>query len=133
MPSLLVGRGTSKYFTSAEIGARIITNDYLPQFIINAQLGKKFLESERLLLILGFNALAPIGEASVEDNFKLDGNAIYTGLYQNEQAYYAWNVKAGYYFTEKISSWISFSGGTASNVGLSPGITFSLGYNLKKQ
>ena len=132
MPSILIGRGTSKYFTSAEFGTRSITNDYLPQLIINAQLGKKLLKSGKLLLILGFSSLAPIGEATVEQNFKLDGNAIYTGLYQNEQSYYAWNVKVGYYLTDKISSWVSFSGGTARNVGLSPGVNISIGYNLKK-
>lgn len=132
-PSILLGRGTSKYFTSAEAGARIISNGYSPQFIFNAQLGKKFLKSEKLLLILGMNILAPLGEASVIDNFELDGNASYTGLYLNEQSYYAWNVKVGYYFTKKISSWVSLGGGTAKNVGLSPGISLSVGYNLKKQ
>ena len=129
-PFILAGIGTDRFFASAETGVSFLTNAYLPRFIFNAQWGKHLLENKKLLFILGLSSSTALGKPSAEDLLKLDGNALFTGLYVNEQSYYALNLKFGYAFFQNGIIWISAAGGAAKNIGQNVVYNLSFGYNL---
>ena len=116
-PTLLAGIGTNKFFASAETGVKFLSDDYLSKFIFNAQIGKEFLKSKNLLLILGFNTYYSLGTASDIENLALDKNATFTGLYLNDQSYNTVNLKLGYKLGDNFVTWLSVGGGPAKNVG----------------
>ena len=129
-PIILAGIGKDNFFASAEVGLNYLSNDYLPRFLFNAQIGKPFGKSKRLIGIFGITSSTSLGEATIEENLKINGNSSYTWLYQNEQTYYAINLKLGYKFSKKWSIWLSSGGGTAKNLGRGAVYTIALGYNL---
>lgn len=132
-PSFLLGKGTAKYFSSIEAGVKIFNNDFPAQLQVDFQLGKKFLKSKKLFLILGLNSVTMLGgERTAQEVAEQDGNSIYTGLYLSNTEYYTWNFKAGYKLPKNFYLWASMGGGTAKNVGLAPVLTFSLGYGLNE-
>ena len=131
-PTLLAGIGTDKFFASAETGVKILSDDFLPKFLFNAQIGKEFLNSKKLIIILGFNTYYSIGTASVAKNEILDGNAEFTALYLNDQSYATGNLKLGYKLGDNFLTWLSMGAGPAKNVGFASVVNFALGYKLKK-
>lgn len=131
-PTLLAGIGTNKFFASAETGVKFLSDDYLSKFIFNAQIGKEFLKSKNLLLILGFNTYYSLGTASDIENLALDKNATFTGLYLNDQSYTTVNLKLGYKLGDNFVTWLSVGGGPAKNVGFGSVTNFAIAYNLKK-
>lgn len=129
-PTLLVGLGKSNYFASAEAGATIMNNDYSSRFIVNAQIGKQFLKSKKLTGIFSIHINAPMDEKTDIENLTLNGTAVNTGLYLNEQAYYAFTFKAGYAFAQDWNLWLSAGMGAGQNVAAAPALTFSVGHQF---
>ncbi|MEE9430960.1 MAG: hypothetical protein V3V16_07975 [Melioribacteraceae bacterium] len=129
--SILAGLGTSTYFASAETGINFLTDGYLHRFIFNAQIGKHFLQSKKLLFIFSVLTSTALGSSSADDILKLDGNSRFTGLYVNEESYYAINLKLGYNLTKDWTIWSSIAGGMAKNIGRNALYSLSIGYNLK--
>lgn len=130
-PTLLAGIGTSHFFASMETGITYSGKDYLNRYIFNVQIGKEFTKSKKILGIIGIVSNSTIGKATIGST--LDGNAKFTSLYLNEQAYFAINLKMGYKFSKNWATWLSVSGGTAKNTGQNLVYSFSIGYNLVKQ
>lgn len=131
-PSFLIGLGKDAFFTSGELGLAYMTNDYNARYFLNAQLGKKFTRSQRLMGILAFSINAPITDSTVEQNKRLDGWAENTGLYLNESAFYATTFKVGYEFIPDWTAWFSLGGGVGLgvNVGQNFVYSFAIGHQL---
>lgn len=125
-PSFLVGYGYSRFFTSAEIGYRILTNDYLDRILVNAQLGVKLLPKDRVILIFGLAMSNSIGS----ETESIDGNNRFTALYQNQQSYTSTNFKVGVNLNSNFSLWFANATGTAKNVGRSTISSFAVAYKF---
>ncbi len=128
-PTVLFGIGKEKYFMSAETGVGIYNND-LSRYLLNAQIGKKILESKKMMIILALNINTPIGEKSDIVREIKNGNAKWTGLYLDQRAYYALNIKLGYDISPVWSMWLSIGSGPGKNIGRAPVFSFSLGHKL---
>lgn len=132
-PSVLAGIGTSKFFASAEAGMNFMTNGYLHRFVFNAQIGKHFLKSKRMLFVVAVSTITAVGKSSEDDNLNLDGNARFTGLYMNNQSFYAVNFKLGYELTRHWTIWTALAGGMANNIGRGAVFSLTIAYQLKKK
>ena len=132
-PFILAGIGKSKYYASVETGMNFLSNGYLQRFVLNAQLGRYLSKSKRTLFVLGLSTSTALGRPSPADVLRIDGNARYTGLYVNEQSYYAVNLKLGYNLSKNWTIWSSVAGGMAKNIGRDALYSLSLGYKLKKK
>jgi len=110
-----------------------MTNGYLHRFVFNAQIGKHFLKSKRMMFIVAVSTITAVGNTSADDNLELDGNARFTGLYMNDQSFYAVNLKLGYALTSKWTTWVALAGGMANNVGQSGVYSVSIAYQLKNK
>ena len=129
---ILAGYSTSKFFTSIEAGATSFSNDNLSRYYMNAQIGSRLLKNKKFIFIFALSNSATIGEVNNIVASDFDGNAIYTGLYLNEQAYLAGTIKVGYEFSQNWTTWLSAGGGSAKYTGLNAVYSLSLGYNLRK-
>lgn len=127
--SFLAGYSYSRFFTSAEIGYRVMGNEYLDRTFLNAQLGVKLFPEDRLILIFGVATSNTIGD---ETN-ALDGNNRFTALYQNQRSFTSTNVKLGINVNSKLSIWLANATGTAKNVGRSTITSFAVAYKFKKK
>lgn len=125
-PSLLLGFGHAKFFTSAELGYVYRNNNYSKRVHAAGQIGKFFGSKKKLLGILNVELMK-----SLDGGTYNDGNSVKTGLYLNNQSYLSPTVKLGYKATEKVTLWLSAGGGLApitKNVAASPGLSFSVSY-----
>ena len=129
--SLLAGRGTSRYFTSGEISTVISPYNFLSRIQINAQIGKRFLKSEKLILIFSLATNTYLNDIAESNTLPAIQAKDYTGLYNVKQAYYAINLKAGYEFSQSWSMWGSMAGGEATNIGAGINYSLAIGYKLK--
>jgi hypothetical protein len=131
-PSLLAGYGHSKFFTSAEIGYVYRTNDYSGQSIVNFQIGKFLGKKKKWLGILH----ADLRQSAKNGKYN-DGNTKYTATYLNNLSYIAYGMKYGYKITPKMMFWtdirfwssnVADIGARTNDLGLFPGLSFSLSY-----
>jgi len=131
-PSIAYGIGKKNYFFSADFGANILfQNDYYSRINMNAQFGKRFLESKKMTFILGLGSSTAFKFAEQEAIKKSAKD--YTGLYVEEQSYVALTLKLGYDFTPQWSIWTSMAGGEATNVGAGISSTLSIAYKFSKK
>lgn len=126
MPSMLVGFGTSDYFTSAELGINFFNKGFSDRFIFNAQIGKEFLSDGSLIGILGLNFNHIISDFPESKIFENDEIYQYSALYRGQQSYRAWNLKLGYKFLPDFFLWASMAGGTGKNLGHAAVFSFAL-------
>ncbi|MBX2816348.1 MAG: hypothetical protein KTR24_10130 [Saprospiraceae bacterium] len=119
--SIAAGYGSNTYFLSAELGAQLLTSDYLNRLFFKAQVGTFLGAHQRWTTIFGLDIQQALGTS---DGVGLNGSSIHTGLYLNEQSFLAANLKIGYQPTTSSYIWLSAAGGIAKNVGR--GIAFSL-------
>lgn len=130
--SLLAGRGTQNYFTSGEISTVISPYNFLSRIQVNAQIGKRFLKSKKLILIFSLATNTYLSDIAKSNSLTVQLANDYTGLYNAKQAYYAINLKAGFEFSTTWSMWGSIAGGEATNIGAGINYALSVGYKLKK-
>jgi hypothetical protein len=124
-PSLLVGYGHSRFFTSAEFGYTWRSNDYSTRWIGGWQLGTTLGKKKRLIPIL-FVEWAVSGDSSFDDE---SGKT--TGLYLNTQSYVSPGLKLGYKFNSHWMAWASLgaaAGAVTKDVAASPGMSLSISY-----
>ena len=125
-PSVLVGFGHAKFFTSGEIGYAVRNNNYSDRFIMAGQIGKFFGANKRSLGIINLELMKRINNGTHDD-----GNSNLTGLYLDKQSYLSPTIKYGYKVTSKMTTWVSIGAGlgeVTKNIAASPGLSFSLSY-----
>jgi hypothetical protein len=125
-PSLMVGLGRNKFFSSAEVGYVYRTNGYSNRIFGAWQIGTTVGKKKRLLPILGFEFMKS-GDNGTFD----DGSSITTGLYLDKQSFLSPNLKLGYKATANTMIWLSVGGGVGDvtrNVAASPGLSLSVSY-----
>jgi hypothetical protein len=120
-PSLLVGAGFSKFFTSAEFGREFRNNGYTNRNIIGWQIGK-FFANRKFIGILAVEAYTTIGESKYDDK-----NSRATALYLSTQSYISPSLKFGYYVKPQSTVWLSVGVGLpgTDDIPASPGISIS--------
>jgi hypothetical protein len=129
-PSLLVGLGLKKFFTSFEIGNLYRSNNYSSQIIGGFQIGKFIGKNKRLLSI--FHTDLRYSQFNGKYN---DGNTKYTITYLNDLNYTSFGLKFGYKINKKLMAWsdLRFAPFASDNVGARtknplPGMSFSISY-----
>jgi len=85
-PQLLAGKSFGKTFFQSHIGVDLRTNDYSNNFKIGGEFGGKVLKN---IWLIGFVDVVE----SFEDGNRINDNPL-NGLYQNDQEYGAYGVKA---------------------------------------
>lgn len=85
-PQLLAGKSFGKTFFQSHIGVDVRTNDYSNNFKIGGEFGGKVLKN---IWLIGFVDIVE----SFEDGNRINDNPL-NGLYQNDQEYGAYGVKA---------------------------------------
>jgi hypothetical protein len=131
-PSILAGFGHAKFFTSFELGGVLRTNKYSNQTFAYFQIGRFMGKNKKFLMIL-HSALRFSNNNGTYD----EGNTKYTATYLNDLRYIVYGLKLGYKVTPKIMVWSDFRfwanstekiGGRTDDLGLFPGLTFSVSY-----
>jgi hypothetical protein len=131
-PSLLAGFGHAKFFTSFELGGVFRNNNYSNQTFAYFQIGKFMGQKQKFLMIL-HSALRLSSKNGTYD----EGNTKYTATYLNDLRYIVYGLKLGYKVTPKIMVWSDIRfwanstekiGGRTDDLGLFPGLTFSVSY-----
>ncbi len=130
-PSLLIGLGKAKYFTSAELGYAYRTNQHSSRTLASFQIGKFFGQSKKLIGIFNVNLVL-----SNKDGKYNDGTSIFTAVYLNNLSYLAPGIKLGYKLNSKFMLWGNIRGAIPSisqqiggNQELTPGFTLSVSYS----
>jgi hypothetical protein len=109
------------------------TNDYSNQTIANFQFGKKLGKKKRLLAI--FHSELRISSKNGKYD---DGNTRYTATYLNNLSYIAYGAKFGYAISKNVMTWADIRfwstntvdiGARTEELGLLPGLTFSVSYS----
>ncbi len=125
VPSVSAGFGTSSIYGYLSTGVAIRNNDYSSDWRLGGELGYKVL-----------NRVYVIGVIDIVQNFE-NGNAIesanqlQTGLYLNNQSFFAYGLKTIIGFTEHIGISGAFYGaGSGHVVAKSPSINFGVYYKL---
>ncbi|AOW17900.1 hypothetical protein LPB03_10725 [Polaribacter vadi] len=85
-PQLLVGKSFGKTFFQSHIGVDVRTNDYSNNFKIGGEFGGKVLKN---IWLIGFVDVVE----SFDDGNRINDNPL-NGLYQNDQEYGAYGLKA---------------------------------------
>jgi hypothetical protein len=131
-PSLLVGFGHKKFFTSAELGYVYRSNNHSGQIIGGAQIGQFWGKNKKWLGILHADVCLSAKNGSFND-----GNSKYTATYLNNLSYIAYGMKFGYKVTPKIMLWSAIRfwssstgdiGARTDEFGLFPGLSFAVSY-----
>ena len=104
-PSFSVGYGTSRFFTSAEIGVTLRTNRYSSAIFGNIEFG--YNHKNRSYIILVVDATRSFFNKN-RDN--LDGNALQTGLFVNNQHYFVFGLKFLHNITDNFGVGVSAYG-----------------------
>jgi hypothetical protein len=125
-PSFMAGYGHAKFFSSAELGYTMRTNNLSNRYIAAWQIGKHIGKKKKWMGILGLEYAESDGKGTF-----FDGTASTTGLYLDEQSYLSPNLRLGYFPNAKFSVWLSAGGavGTVARaVAATPGLSISVGY-----
>lgn len=123
IPSISIGKGLNKIYGYLSAGTAIRTNGYSSDLRISAEAGYQFINRAFIIFVL-----------DVVENFE-NGNAIeslnqlQTGLYLNNQSYFAYGIKGIIGFTDNLGITGAFYGAGSGNlVAKSPSINFGFYY-----
>jgi hypothetical protein len=125
-PSLLVGYGHTKFFTSAEMGYAIRNNGYSNRTFAAAQVGTSFGKNKNFITIFGAEYMQSSNKGTYDD-----ASSAFTGLYLDKQSYMAYHLKLAYKITPKIKVWLATGTGLSSlnrNVAATPSYSLSISY-----
>lgn len=121
IPSISIGKGLNKIYGYLSTGAAIRTNDYSSDLRISAEAGYQFINRGYLIFVL-----------DVVENFE-NGNAIespnqlQTGLYLNNQSYFAYGIKTIIGINDNLGVSGAFYGAASGHlVAKSPSINFGV-------
>jgi len=123
IPSLSIGKGLSNLYGYLSAGVAIRTNSYSSDFRTSAELGYKIINRVYIITVL-----------DIVENFE-NGDAIEstaqrgTGLYLNNQSFFAYGIKGIIGFTDNIGISGAFYGAGSGNlVAKSPSLNFGFYY-----
>lgn len=123
IPTLSVGFSKDKLYEYISAGAAIRTNDYSSEWRLSAEIGYELI-----------NRVYIIGVIDIVQNFENgtvveSANQLETGLYLNNQSYFAYGIKGIVGFTDRIGLSGAFYGAGSGNlVAKSPSINFGIYY-----
>ena len=123
VPSVSVGKGFSKVYGFLSAGVGVRTNKYSSDFRLAGEIGYQVIKRTYIILVLDLVENFENGDA-VEDVRQLQ-----TGLYLNNQSYFAYGLKAIIGFTDNIGINGAFYGAASGNlVAKAPSINFGFYY-----
>jgi hypothetical protein len=125
-PSLLLGYGHSKFFTSAEFGYAFRNNSYSNRTFVGAQIGTSLGKKKKLMTILAAEYMQSANNGTHDD-----ASSAFTGLYLDKQSYMAYHLKFAYKVTPKIKVWLATGTGLGSlnkYVAATPSYSLSISY-----
>ncbi len=96
VPSLSLGQGTGKLYGYVSVGTGFRTSGYSSDFRLNAEGGYKFFSKWWIVAVLNLR------ESYQNGNVALPANNRQTGLYVNNQSYFAYGVKTIIEITPKF-------------------------------
>jgi hypothetical protein len=123
-PSLAVGYGHPKFFTSFELGYALRTNGYANRQLAGFQLGKKLGKAQKFMAIAGLEYVKTENGGTYDD-----ATSVVTGLYLQNQSYVSPNLRFAYSFKPTWHVWLGLGGGVGDitrNVAAAPGLTISV-------
>jgi hypothetical protein len=123
LPSLSVGFSKDKLYEYISAGAAIRSNDYSSEWRLSAEIGYQLINRVYIIGVIGIVQNFENGTA-VES-----ANQLGTGLYLNNQSYFAYGIKGIVGFTDSIGLSGAFYGAGSGNlVAKSPSINFGIYY-----
>jgi hypothetical protein len=125
-PSLLVGYGHAKFFTSAEVGYALRNNAYSNRTFAAAQLGASVGKNKKFMAIFGAEYMQSANNGTHDD-----ASSAFTGLYLDKQSYLAYHLKLAYKITPKMKVWLATGTGLGSlnkYVAATPSYSLSISY-----
>ncbi len=124
-PTLHIGSGNEYLYGFLDVGIGLQSNNYSHNFRLHTEIGVKPIE--QLYIAAEFNI-----RESFENGNYFEPNNLHTGLYMNDQEYFAYGLKIGFTSISGFGGYISAMGGTSGNViGRSPGYNIGVYYKLK--
>ncbi len=123
VPTLSIGKGLSNLYGYLSAGVAIRSNDYSSDFRVSGEIGYKLINRVYVIAVL-----------DVVENFE-NGSAIesaqqlQTGLYLNNQSFFAYGIKGIIGFTDNLGISGAFYGASSGHlVAKSPSINFGVYY-----
>ena len=121
IPTLSIGKGLNKFYGYLSSGVAFRTNDYSGDFRLSGEVGYKLVERVYLILVLDVVENFENGNAVVNDN------QLQTGLYLNNQSFFAYGIKGSVGFTDHIGITGAYYGASSGNaVAKSPSVNFGV-------
>jgi hypothetical protein len=125
-PSLLVGYGHAKFFTSAALGYSFRNNAYSNRRFALAQLGTSFGKNKKFMAIFGAEYMQSANNGTHDD-----ASSTFTGLYLDKQSYMSYHLKLAYKITPKMKVWLATGTGLGNlnkYVAATPSYSLSISY-----
>ncbi len=123
VPSLSIGKGFSKFYGFLSAGIGIRTNEYSSDFRLAGEVGYQVIKRTYIVLVLDLVESFENGDAV--------GNSeqVQTGLYLNNQSFFAYGLKAIIGFTDHVGINGAFYGAASGNlVAKAPSINVGFYY-----
>ncbi|MEQ8301880.1 MAG: hypothetical protein RIB47_00720 [Cyclobacteriaceae bacterium] len=121
IPRLSIGKGLNKFYGYLSSGVAIRTNDYSSDFRLSGEVGYKLIDRVYLILVLDVVENFENGNAVISDN------QLQTGLYLNNQSFFAYGFKGSIGFTDNIGITGAYYGASSGNVvAKSPSVNFGV-------
>ena len=122
-PSLTIGRGWKKMYGYLSVGSAIRSNNYSGNLSISGEFGTQPIH--KLWIILALDVVSSFENATP----KIDVVQKQTGLFLNNQEYFAYGLKAIYQITNEWGINAGFYGASSGNlVAKSPSLNFGIYY-----
>ncbi|MFZ1808279.1 MAG: hypothetical protein WAU36_13700 [Cyclobacteriaceae bacterium] len=123
VPTLSAGFSKAKFYEYISAGAAIRSNDYSSEWRLSAEIGYQLIKRVYIIWVIDIVQNFENGNA-IESNAQLG-----SGLYLNNQSYFAYGIKGIVGFTDSIGMSIAFYGAGSGNlVAKSPSINFGFYY-----
>lgn len=125
IPTVSIGLGRSKFYEYLSAGAAIRTNDYSSEWRLSGEFGYKVFNRSYLILVIDVVQSFENGDAVANDN------QLQTGLYLNNQSYFAYGFKTIIGFTDHVGiTGGVYGAGSGNFVAKSPSINAGLYFKL---
>lgn len=123
VPSLSIGKGFEKFYGFLSAGVGIRTNEYSSDFRLAGEIGYQVVKRSYIVVVLD------LVESFENGDVMEDSNQLETGLYLNNQSYFAYGLKAIIGFTDSVGINGAFYGAASGNlVAKAPSINFGIYY-----